>query len=104
MTRISPVSETLRSVFDDVERTFQAYCGTNKGISHVDVREGFERIRAALSGGLAQTAPQPTRPEIQSGMDRQRWAENLILQLPVEHHGRNSWLLNYGRGEFAKTL
>lgn len=46
----------------------------------------------------------PTAAELQSGMDRHKWAENLILQLPVEHNGRNSWLLNYGRGDFAKKL
>lgn len=36
--------------------------------------------------------------EIQSGLDRIRWAEGLIRQLPENHDGRNSWLLNYGRG------
>jgi hypothetical protein len=25
-----------------------------------------------------------------------KWAELLIKQLPEEHEGRNSWLLNYG--------
>jgi hypothetical protein len=45
-----------------------------------------------------------TAAEIQSGMDRQKWAENLILQLPAGHDGRNSWLMNYGRGEVANTL
>lgn len=45
-----------------------------------------------------------TAAEIQSGMGHQKWAENLILQLPVNHDGRNSWLLNYGRGAFAQTL
>lgn len=44
-----------------------------------------------------------TQAEIQSGMDRQRWAENLILQLPA-HDGRNSWLMNYGRGAVAEAL
>ncbi len=33
--------------------------------------------------------------EIQSGLDRVRWAELLIQQLPENHDGRNSWLLNY---------
>lgn len=37
-----------------------------------------------------------TQAEIQSGLDRVRWAEGLILQLPENHEGRNSWLLNYG--------
>lgn len=36
--------------------------------------------------------------EIQSGLDRVRWAEGLIRQLPENHDGRNSWLLNYGCG------
>jgi len=37
-----------------------------------------------------------TPAEIQSGSDRVKWAEGLIRQLPVDHDGRNSWLLNYG--------
>lgn len=41
------------------------------------------------------TAPRVTPAEIQSGHDRVRWAEGLIRQLPVDHDGRNSWLLNY---------
>jgi hypothetical protein len=45
-----------------------------------------------------------TAPELQSGLDRQKWAENLILQLPESHDGRNSWLLNYGRGAVAQGL
>lgn len=42
-----------------------------------------------------------TQAEIQSGFDRVRWAEGLILQLPVDHDGRNSWLLNYGKSHEA---
>ena len=39
-----------------------------------------------------------TQHEIQSGQDRQSHAENLIQQLPPGPDGRNTWLLNYGRG------
>jgi hypothetical protein len=45
-----------------------------------------------------------TVTEIQSGLSRVRWAENLISQLPANHEGRNSWLLNYGIGERAQAL
>ena len=38
-----------------------------------------------------------TGAEIQSGSDRQKHAEGLITQLPKDHDGRNTWLLNYGR-------
>lgn len=38
-----------------------------------------------------------SKAEIQSGLDRVKWAEALIRQLPDNHDGRNSWLLNYGR-------
>lgn len=37
-----------------------------------------------------------TPAELQSGLNRVRWAEGLIKQLPENHDGRNSWLLNYG--------
>jgi hypothetical protein len=45
-----------------------------------------------------------TAAEIQSGSNRQKWAEGLIKQLPLDHDGRNSWLLNYGVGREAKLL
>jgi len=45
-----------------------------------------------------------TLAEVQSGHDRQKWAEGLILQLPRDHDGRNSWLLNFGTGPEAAML
>lgn len=42
--------------------------------------------------------------EIQSNFDRMSFAEKLILQLPEEHDGRNTWLLNYGKSDFAIKL
>lgn len=54
-----------------------------------------------LESRLAAQSPEPVacirlRPyEIQSGLDRVRWAEGLIRQLPDNHDGRNAWLANY---------
>ena len=45
-----------------------------------------------------------TKAEMQSGMSRVKWAENLILQLPETHDGRNSWLLNYGVGPESDAI
>ena len=39
------------------------------------------------------------KSEIQSHLLRTDWAEGLILQLPKDHEGRNSWLLNYVKKE-----
>lgn len=39
--------------------------------------------------------------EIQSNHSRVAWAEGLILQLPITHEGRNSWLINYGHSDEA---
>ena len=39
--------------------------------------------------------------EKQSNLNRIKNAELLILQLPENHDGRNTWLLNYGIGEEA---
>lgn len=44
-----------------------------------------------------------TAHEVQSGHDRQKWAEGLILQLPENHDGRNSWLINYGETDEASA-
>lgn len=45
-----------------------------------------------------------TKNEIQSGLNRQRHAEGLIRQLPKNHDGRNTWLLNYGVSDEAVEL
>ena len=42
--------------------------------------------------------------EIQSGFSRLNAAEGLIRQLPTDHDGRNTWLLNYGKSKEAKKL
>ena len=42
--------------------------------------------------------------EIKSGLNRVAYAENLILQLPETHNGRNTWLMNYGVSEEAKLI
>ena len=44
---------------------------------------------------------QLTAHEVQSGSDRVRYAEGLIRQLPDNHEGRNTWLLNYGVSDEA---
>lgn len=44
------------------------------------------------------------RAEIESGLNRVVSAEQLILKLPPESEGRNSWLLNFGVGDEAKAL
>jgi hypothetical protein len=45
-----------------------------------------------------------TSAEKQSKCSRVKHAEGLILQLPKDHEGRNSWLLNYGTGHEAKSI
>lgn len=42
--------------------------------------------------------------ELQSEVNRVKSAESLIQQLPKDHDGRNSWLLNYGKSKEAKNL
>jgi hypothetical protein len=53
---------------------------------------------------MSREAIKLTPAERQSGLDRQRHAELLILQLPTDHDGRNTWLLNYGVGREAAML
>lgn len=45
-----------------------------------------------------------SKGEKQSGVNRVRHAEGLILQLPKDHDGRNTWLLNYGLSEEAHKM
>lgn len=60
--------------------------------------------RAALQSAARVDGPviRLTSAEIQCNHNRVRWAEGLIEQLPPEHEGRNSWLLNYGVNSTAK--
>ncbi len=47
---------------------------------------------------------QQTPVEKQSRYDRIHFAERLIQQLPKDHDGRNTWLLNYGQSHEARKL
>jgi hypothetical protein len=42
--------------------------------------------------------------EIQGKVNRVNWAEGLIKQLPTDHEGRNTWLLNYGVSDEAVNM
>lgn len=42
--------------------------------------------------------------EMQCNHSRVNWAEGLIRQLPEDHDGRNSWLLNYGGSPRPKDM
>jgi hypothetical protein len=53
---------------------------------------------------MKATSIELTPAEIQSGHNRIQWAEGLIEQLPSDHDGRNSWLLNYGRNAEADRI
>ena len=44
------------------------------------------------------------KSEIQSNYNRVQYAEELITQLPKDHDGRNTWLLNYGTKDEAVEL
>lgn len=45
-----------------------------------------------------------TPHEKQSGHTRMKWAAGLIAQLPKDHDGRNSWLMNWAEGDEADAL
>lgn len=45
-----------------------------------------------------------TDAEKQFGTSRLQHAEGLISQLPNNHEGRNTWLMNYGRSAEAVKL
>lgn len=53
---------------------------------------------------MAATTYEHTLVEKQSGLSRVRFAELLIEQLPEDHDGRNTWLLNYGTNKTAVQL
>lgn len=84
------VSTALEHLKDDAEGT--------GGADISSTREAMRQRRARTTITLSPA-------EIQSGHDRVRWAEGLIQQLPADHEGRNSWLMNYAREgiEYAKA-
>lgn len=82
-------------------------CSTNKMIAKLRAKNKAKVAGSPLPSFAGQPADTVstaertialTPAEIKSGLDRIRWAEGLIRQLPADHDGRNSWLLNYGRG------
>lgn len=74
----------------------------------LDDREGLTKAEKFFHNNEpteSQTTIKLTGAEIQSGLTRQRAAENLIIKsLPKDHDGRNTWLLNYGVCTEAEVL
>lgn len=86
---------------DDIARTcLRPIRGCATDDQYCDV---LARVTAAIEASDRE-AIRLTKAEIQSGMTRVKWAENLILQLPETHDGRNSWLLNYGVGPESDAI
>lgn len=69
--------ESIKKISDDIE-----------SLRVIEAVRNAKRDKSVLEIEL-------TPHEVQSGLDRLRFAENLIKQLPDNHEGRNSWLLNY---------
>lgn len=72
------------------------------GARCVKQRNGYYRILGVC--GSAYTGDFAHPRDAQSAHDRVQWAEYLIDELPGDHEGRNSWLLNYGTGKEAQAL
>ena len=65
---------------------------------------GYETVKKELAALKNQSLGLKTPAEIRCGINRIKMAENLIMQLPNEHHGRNAWLMYYGNGLEAAAL
>lgn len=59
------------------------------------MQEPCDQAAPAETPPPAKTVIELTLAEIRSGLDRVKWDEGLIRQLPEDHEGANSWLINY---------
>lgn len=91
MTRLTEEERANLEWIDD----YLNACGHS--FAALEMRKTIDRLSAAPEW-------RPTPVEVQSGYDRIAYAEGLISQLPKTHDGRNTWLLNYGRGAEASEM
>lgn len=93
----------------DTQRIHDLKCANSRLSAELDVETGAlcKKIRT-LEADLKKQSEfgfiPLTEAEAQSGLNRVRGAEDLILQLSEEHEGRNTWLMNYGVGEEAYKI
>ena len=79
----------------------EAFLIRNQSIAAIELeRDNARHVQIAADQAneiaeLKRTTIKLTPVELQSGLDRVRFAELLIKQLPETHDGRNTWLLNY---------
>ena len=92
-----------RSAWEEHRRWLSEFPDVATALDHMQARaEGhggtdISRTRDEMRQRRDKTTITLSPSEIQSGHDRVYWAEGLIRQLPEEHDGRNSWLLNHAR-------
>lgn len=68
-----------------------------------EVRDWMRSEAKERAADIAASTISLTPAEMQSGLDRVRFAELLIRQLPEDHDGRNTWLLNYARDKKVES-
>lgn len=78
---------------------FVRYEGGYESWSPADVFEDGYTEEGVIPPNVIFLTPE----EIQSGTSRVVWAQGLIEQLPINHEGRNSWLMNYGDQSIEPT-
>lgn len=95
----------LRKTAEDAAK-YDALKTASDPVHHVEPGQPFRTVGDSIEvvADLPRTVIRLNGAEIQSGHDRVRWAEGLVAQLPAEHDGRNTWLLNFGVGVEAARL
>lgn len=89
-------AEKLSDSLDERLRDAQSVIGKQEQLIR-----GQRLAIAELYMNKSKTSIPLSAAEVQSGYDRAKWAEGLIRQLPEDHEGRNSWLMNYSQRGFA---
>jgi ElaB/YqjD/DUF883 family membrane-anchored ribosome-binding protein len=100
--------EEVAAYYEDLIKTIQHYCFTSASDGY-HMAQITRAVAQHNSGFDRLTHKNPLRT-VGTGMSdvtigkELKWAEGLILQLPINHDGRNSWLLNHGVGKQAQWL
>lgn len=96
---VSEDKETFMYALTDKDKVKEDMKHLKKDNDNNRVSFDYKEIYVANQGSAVFS-----KAEMSCGLNRIKWAEGLISQLPPKYEGRNSWLLNFGVGEEAVNL
>lgn len=111
LANLNTLQKAIRIIRKNTDRSVIDFAldGASDAVYRLESKLGV--LQAAAQEEVQEEIPKQSSTIVAGGSSPSRnsndpigWAEGLIEQLPTNHDGRNSWLMNFGIGHAAYVI